>query len=97
MQSFLLLLVRNSSASTGDIASEDTEDLSAAVQDAEICLLKSGELTWVSCEVSVTPQRSERSTVSGCVEMQIAINQKPTFTDSSGSCSGKMQMFFLSW
>lgn len=40
-----VLLVRNSSASTGDIASEDTEDLSAAVQDAEICLLKSGELT----------------------------------------------------
>lgn len=38
-------LVRNSSASTGDIASEDTEDLRGAVQDAEICLLKSGELT----------------------------------------------------
>ncbi|XP_070775066.1 FYVE and coiled-coil domain-containing protein 1 [Enoplosus armatus] len=35
----------NSSASAGDLASEDTEDLSAAVQDAEICLLKSGELT----------------------------------------------------
>ncbi|KAE8290761.1 FYVE and coiled-coil domain-containing protein 1 [Larimichthys crocea] len=35
----------SSSASTGDITSEDTEDLSAAVQDAEICLLKSGELT----------------------------------------------------
>lgn len=35
----------NSSASAGDITSEDTEDLSAAVQDAEICLLKSGELT----------------------------------------------------
>ncbi|XP_013873830.1 FYVE and coiled-coil domain-containing protein 1 [Austrofundulus limnaeus] len=35
----------NSSASTGDITSEDTEDLSTAVQDAEICLLKSGELT----------------------------------------------------
>ncbi|CAK6957723.1 FYVE and coiled-coil domain-containing protein 1-like isoform X2 [Scomber scombrus] len=34
-----------SSASAGDIASEDTEDLSATVQDAEICLLKSGELT----------------------------------------------------
>lgn len=37
--------IRNSSASAGDITSEDTEDLSAAVQDAEICLLKSGELT----------------------------------------------------
>ncbi|XP_037538267.1 FYVE and coiled-coil domain-containing protein 1 [Nematolebias whitei] len=35
----------NSSASTGDIPSEDAEDLSTAVQDAEICLLKSGELT----------------------------------------------------
>ncbi|XP_017266609.1 FYVE and coiled-coil domain-containing protein 1 [Kryptolebias marmoratus] len=35
----------NSSASTGDVTSEDTEDLSAALQDAEICLLKSGELT----------------------------------------------------
>ncbi|TKS79651.1 FYVE and coiled-coil domain-containing protein 1 [Collichthys lucidus] len=35
----------NSSASTGDITSEDTEEFSAAVQDAEICLLKSGELT----------------------------------------------------
>nr|XP_043890755.1 FYVE and coiled-coil domain-containing protein 1-like [Solea senegalensis] len=35
----------SSSASAGDITSEDTEDLSAAVQDAEICLLKSGELT----------------------------------------------------
>ncbi|XP_022613917.1 FYVE and coiled-coil domain-containing protein 1-like [Seriola dumerili] len=35
----------NSSASAGDLTSEDTEDLSAAVQDAEICLLKSGELT----------------------------------------------------
>ncbi|XP_040910227.1 FYVE and coiled-coil domain-containing protein 1-like isoform X2 [Toxotes jaculatrix] len=35
----------NSSASAGDITSEDTEDLRAAVQDAEICLLKSGELT----------------------------------------------------
>ncbi|KAM7400396.1 hypothetical protein PAMA_004879 [Pampus argenteus] len=34
-----------SSASAGDIQSEDTEDLSATVQDAEICLLKSGELT----------------------------------------------------
>ncbi|XP_041805636.1 FYVE and coiled-coil domain-containing protein 1-like [Chelmon rostratus] len=35
----------NCSASAGDITSEDAEDLSAAVQDAEICLLKSGELT----------------------------------------------------
>ncbi|KAK2822579.1 hypothetical protein Q5P01_022644 [Channa striata] len=35
----------NSSGSVGDITNEDTEDLSAAVQDAEICLLKSGELT----------------------------------------------------
>uniref|UniRef100_A0A1A7XZW9 FYVE and coiled-coil domain containing 1 n=3 Tax=Iconisemion striatum TaxID=60296 RepID=A0A1A7XZW9_9TELE len=35
----------NSSASAGDVPSEDAEDLSAAVQDAEICLLKSGELT----------------------------------------------------
>ncbi|XP_068615932.1 FYVE and coiled-coil domain-containing protein 1-like, partial [Brachionichthys hirsutus] len=31
--------------STGDIPSEETEDTSPAVQDAEICLLKSGELT----------------------------------------------------
>lgn len=38
-------LSRNSSASAGDLTSEDTEDLSAAVQDAEIYLLKSGELT----------------------------------------------------
>uniref|UniRef100_A0AAX7VEA1 FYVE and coiled-coil domain containing 1b n=1 Tax=Astatotilapia calliptera TaxID=8154 RepID=A0AAX7VEA1_ASTCA len=36
----------NSSASAGDVTSEDTDDLSAAVQDAEICLLKSGELTF---------------------------------------------------
>ncbi|XP_073347704.1 FYVE and coiled-coil domain-containing protein 1 [Pagrus major] len=35
----------NSSASAENITSEDTEDMSAAVQDAEICLLKSGELT----------------------------------------------------
>uniref|UniRef100_A0A1A8EXP8 FYVE and coiled-coil domain containing 1 n=1 Tax=Nothobranchius korthausae TaxID=1143690 RepID=A0A1A8EXP8_9TELE len=33
------------SASAADVPSEDAEDLSAAVQDAEICLLKSGELT----------------------------------------------------
>ncbi|XP_070830448.1 FYVE and coiled-coil domain-containing protein 1 [Chaetodon trifascialis] len=39
----------SNSASAGDIASEDTEDLSAAVQDAEICLLKSGELTLSVC------------------------------------------------
>uniref|UniRef100_A0A1A8J9K4 FYVE and coiled-coil domain containing 1 n=3 Tax=Nothobranchius kuhntae TaxID=321403 RepID=A0A1A8J9K4_NOTKU len=32
-------------ASAADVPSEDAEDLSAAVQDAEICLLKSGELT----------------------------------------------------
>uniref|UniRef100_A0A672YN48 FYVE and coiled-coil domain containing 1b n=1 Tax=Sphaeramia orbicularis TaxID=375764 RepID=A0A672YN48_9TELE len=31
--------------SAGDLTSEDTEDLSTAVQDAEICLLKSGERT----------------------------------------------------
>ncbi|XP_051257043.1 FYVE and coiled-coil domain-containing protein 1 isoform X1 [Dicentrarchus labrax] len=35
----------NSSTSAGEITSEDTEDLCAALQDAEICLLKSGELT----------------------------------------------------
>ncbi|MEQ2290809.1 hypothetical protein AMECASPLE_006733 [Ameca splendens] len=35
----------NNSASTGDFTSEDAEDIGAAVQDAEICLLKSGELT----------------------------------------------------
>uniref|UniRef100_A0A8D3B332 FYVE and coiled-coil domain-containing protein 1 n=1 Tax=Scophthalmus maximus TaxID=52904 RepID=A0A8D3B332_SCOMX len=35
----------SSSASAGDITSEDTEDLGASVQDSEICLLKSGELT----------------------------------------------------
>lgn len=39
------LMTRNSSASTGDITSEDVEDVSDAVQDAEIYLLKSGELT----------------------------------------------------
>ncbi|CAJ1072780.1 FYVE and coiled-coil domain-containing protein 1-like isoform X1 [Xyrichtys novacula] len=33
------------SASAGDITSEETENVSTAVQDAEICLLKSGELT----------------------------------------------------
>ncbi|KAM8849149.1 FYVE and coiled-coil domain-containing protein 1-like [Spinachia spinachia] len=33
------------SASAGDLASDDTEDLGAAAQDAEICLLKSGDLT----------------------------------------------------
>ncbi|XP_035994245.1 FYVE and coiled-coil domain-containing protein 1 [Fundulus heteroclitus] len=36
-------------ASAGDVASEDAEDISAAVQDAEICLLKSGELTLSVC------------------------------------------------
>ncbi|XP_055008082.1 FYVE and coiled-coil domain-containing protein 1 [Boleophthalmus pectinirostris] len=35
----------NSSASAGDLTSEDPEDFSATVQDAEIGLLKSGELT----------------------------------------------------
>ncbi|XP_031721191.1 FYVE and coiled-coil domain-containing protein 1 isoform X1 [Anarrhichthys ocellatus] len=35
----------NSSASAGDLTSDDTDDLSSAVQDAEICLLKSGDLT----------------------------------------------------
>lgn len=39
------LMTRNSSVSTGDITSEDVEDLSDTVQDAEIYLLKSGELT----------------------------------------------------
>ncbi|XP_056277693.1 FYVE and coiled-coil domain-containing protein 1-like [Pseudoliparis swirei] len=35
----------NSSASAGDLTSEDAEDFGAAVQDPEICLLKSGDLT----------------------------------------------------
>ncbi|XP_030015601.1 FYVE and coiled-coil domain-containing protein 1 [Sphaeramia orbicularis] len=35
----------SNSNSAGDLTSEDTEDLSTAVQDAEICLLKSGERT----------------------------------------------------
>ncbi|XP_059200278.1 FYVE and coiled-coil domain-containing protein 1-like [Centropristis striata] len=35
----------NNSASAGDLTSEETDDLGATVQDAEICLLKSGELT----------------------------------------------------
>lgn len=35
----------SNSASAGDLTAEETEDLSSAVQDAEICLLKSGELT----------------------------------------------------
>lgn len=39
------LMTRKSSLSTGDITSEDVEDVSDAVQDAEIYLLKSGELT----------------------------------------------------
>lgn len=38
-------LPRSNSASAGDLTADDTEDLSAAVQDAEICLLKSGDLT----------------------------------------------------
>ncbi|KAF7662082.1 hypothetical protein LDENG_00246730 [Lucifuga dentata] len=33
------------STSAGDTTSEDAEDLSASIQDAEICLLKAGELT----------------------------------------------------
>uniref|UniRef100_A0A672YNQ3 FYVE and coiled-coil domain containing 1b n=1 Tax=Sphaeramia orbicularis TaxID=375764 RepID=A0A672YNQ3_9TELE len=37
--------VGSNSNSAGDLTSEDTEDLSTAVQDAEICLLKSGERT----------------------------------------------------
>uniref|UniRef100_A0A672YMN2 FYVE and coiled-coil domain containing 1b n=1 Tax=Sphaeramia orbicularis TaxID=375764 RepID=A0A672YMN2_9TELE len=36
---------QSNSNSAGDLTSEDTEDLSTAVQDAEICLLKSGERT----------------------------------------------------
>uniref|UniRef100_A0A8C2ZYQ4 FYVE and coiled-coil domain autophagy adaptor 1 n=1 Tax=Cyclopterus lumpus TaxID=8103 RepID=A0A8C2ZYQ4_CYCLU len=32
-------------SSAGDLTSEDTEEFGAAVQDAEICLLKSGDLT----------------------------------------------------
>uniref|UniRef100_A0AAQ5Z3D9 FYVE and coiled-coil domain containing 1b n=1 Tax=Amphiprion ocellaris TaxID=80972 RepID=A0AAQ5Z3D9_AMPOC len=39
------ILIRSNSASAGDLTAEETDDLSAAVQDAEICLLKSGELT----------------------------------------------------
>ncbi|XP_008285710.1 FYVE and coiled-coil domain-containing protein 1 [Stegastes partitus] len=35
----------SNSVSAGDLTAEETEDLGAAVQDAEICLLKSGELT----------------------------------------------------
>ncbi|KAM4605105.1 FYVE and coiled-coil domain-containing protein 1-like [Polymixia lowei] len=35
----------SSSTSAGDITAEDAEDLSTSVQDAEICLLKAGELT----------------------------------------------------
>ncbi|XP_015225333.1 PREDICTED: FYVE and coiled-coil domain-containing protein 1-like isoform X1 [Cyprinodon variegatus] len=42
-------LSRNNSSSIGDLTSEDAEDTSAAVQDAEICLLKSGELTLSVC------------------------------------------------
>ncbi|XP_061694886.1 FYVE and coiled-coil domain-containing protein 1-like [Syngnathoides biaculeatus] len=38
----------SSSASTGEFPSEDPEDRRGAVQDAEICLLKSGELTLAS-------------------------------------------------
>ncbi|XP_037131214.1 FYVE and coiled-coil domain-containing protein 1-like isoform X1 [Syngnathus acus] len=38
-----------SSASTGDLSSEVLEDQRGAMQDAEICLLKSGELTLTSC------------------------------------------------
>lgn len=38
-------LFGNSSPSVGDMTSEESEDISATVQDAEICLLKSGELT----------------------------------------------------
>ncbi|KAM3604833.1 uncharacterized protein V6R79_016859 [Siganus canaliculatus] len=34
-----------SSASAGELTPEESDDLSATVQDAEICLLKSGELT----------------------------------------------------
>ncbi|XP_071375482.1 FYVE and coiled-coil domain-containing protein 1 isoform X1 [Centroberyx affinis] len=39
----------NNSASAGDTTSEDADDLSASVQDAEICLLKAGELTLSIC------------------------------------------------
>ncbi|XP_061551130.1 FYVE and coiled-coil domain-containing protein 1-like [Phycodurus eques] len=38
----------SSSASTGEFPSEDPRDRRGAVQDAEICLLKSGELTLAS-------------------------------------------------
>nr|XP_061794986.1 FYVE and coiled-coil domain-containing protein 1 [Nerophis lumbriciformis] len=37
--------LNNSSTSAGDVSSEDPEDHPGTVQDAEICLLKSGELT----------------------------------------------------
>ncbi|XP_056149045.1 FYVE and coiled-coil domain-containing protein 1-like [Lampris incognitus] len=37
--------LNSSCNSAGDTTSEDTEDLSASVQDAEICLLKAGDLT----------------------------------------------------
>uniref|UniRef100_A0A8C2ZXQ1 FYVE and coiled-coil domain autophagy adaptor 1 n=1 Tax=Cyclopterus lumpus TaxID=8103 RepID=A0A8C2ZXQ1_CYCLU len=36
---------RAAQLSAGDLTSEDTEEFGAAVQDAEICLLKSGDLT----------------------------------------------------
>uniref|UniRef100_A0A8C6UNL0 FYVE and coiled-coil domain containing 1b n=1 Tax=Neogobius melanostomus TaxID=47308 RepID=A0A8C6UNL0_9GOBI len=42
---FCFICPRSSSASAGDLTSEDPEDLSTTVQDAEIGLLKSGELT----------------------------------------------------
>ncbi|XP_077580743.1 FYVE and coiled-coil domain-containing protein 1-like isoform X2 [Stigmatopora nigra] len=40
--------LNNSSITAGDISTEDPEDHPGALQDAEICLLKSGELTSAS-------------------------------------------------
>lgn len=37
----------SSSTSGGDLTADETEELPGSVQDAEICLLKSGEITYV--------------------------------------------------
>ncbi|KAI4809204.1 hypothetical protein KUCAC02_018110, partial [Chaenocephalus aceratus] len=66
----------NSSASAGDLTSEDNDDLNTSVQDAEICLLKSGDLT-------VLEQRAESIPKEECSSVPFTVDDISAFGDSS--------------
>ncbi|XP_026168556.1 FYVE and coiled-coil domain-containing protein 1-like isoform X2 [Mastacembelus armatus] len=71
----------NSGGSAEGVTSEDTEDVSDAVQDAEICLLKSGELTlsvpWTVDDISGFGESSQELFIkSSCYStIPITMNQ----------------------